>query len=110
MVAESHQKCCYESCPERIAAEAHQNIAVKAVQNKILLRKLPREKTWDDSWQNQSSQDSRWNQRLLKLLSREILMKHKSRHQKDLMTFEYKIILTLYLKKTNKTNSIINES
>jgi hypothetical protein len=32
MVAESHQKCCYESCPERIAAEAHQNIAVKAVQ------------------------------------------------------------------------------
>ena len=33
--------------------------------NKILLRKLPREKTWDDSWQNQSSQDSRWNQHLL---------------------------------------------
>jgi len=32
MVAESHQKCCYESCPERIAAEAHQNIAIKAVQ------------------------------------------------------------------------------
>ena len=32
MVAESHQKCCYESCPERMAAEAHQNIAVKAVQ------------------------------------------------------------------------------
>jgi hypothetical protein len=31
MVAESHQKYCYESCPERIAAEAHQNIAVKSV-------------------------------------------------------------------------------
>jgi hypothetical protein len=34
MVAESHQKCCYESFPERIAADAHQNIAVKAVQRK----------------------------------------------------------------------------
>ena len=43
-------KNCYESCPERIAAESHQNISVKAVQKnccrispKILLQELPRE-------------------------------------------------------------------
>ena len=42
---------CCEKLPEKIAAEAHQ----------ILLSKPSREKTWDNSWQNQSSQDSRWN-------------------------------------------------
>ena len=71
IAAESHKKYCYESCPERIAAEAHQKYCCQSRPekllpniNKILLRKLPREKTWDDSWQNQSNQDSR-NQRLL---------------------------------------------
>ena len=71
IAAKSHQKYCYESCPERIAAEAHQKYCCQSRPekllpniNKILLRKLPREKTWDDSWQNQSNQDSR-NQRLL---------------------------------------------
>ena len=82
-----------------IAAKSQQNIAAKAAQRK----------TWDDSWQNQSSQDSRWNQRLLKLLSREILMKPKSRHQKDLMTFEYKIIL-IWKTQTRQNLSLTKKS
>jgi hypothetical protein len=32
IAAESHQKYCWKSCPERIAAEAHQNIAARANQ------------------------------------------------------------------------------
>ena len=51
----SSPKYCCQSRPEKLLPNL----------NKILLRKLPREKTWDDSWQNQSSQDRRWNQRLL---------------------------------------------
>ena len=45
-----HTRYCCHSCPERIAAEAHQNIAGKAVQRnccrispKIMLQELPRE-------------------------------------------------------------------
>ena len=32
VMPKSHQKYCYESCLERIAAEAHQNIAARANQ------------------------------------------------------------------------------
>ena len=96
------ENCCRSSPkillskPSReIAAKYQQNIAAKAAQRKKMGRFLakPKQPRQQEPTPSQSQ-----------LLSSEILINYKSRHQKDLLTFEYTIILTLYY------YIIINES
>ena len=129
IAAESHQKYCYESCPERIAAESHKNIATRATQRdllpkltKILLSKSSKEIAAKSQQYIAAKAAQRKNMRRFpakpkqprqqmeptpsqsQLLSSEISITDKSRYQKDLLTFEYTIILTVYF------YIIINES
>ena len=73
---------------KEIAAKSQQYIAAKAVQRKDMGRFLAKPKQPRQQMEPTPSQSQ--------LLSSEITINDKSRYQKDLLTFEYTIILTLY--------------